>query len=241
MGVPQSGQQAEVEPREWVQGIAQAAQRRAVLPELFADGADHRADARGLGRRNLNQALEASFLRQKLAGAADGFFRREFACPSGTAQEIEQRRIALREYGPCFRSARVNDGVAADEFAGQAEGAGGKLSPSCRLRRESQKIGGGDAGRETALAPGCEPLDRGRVWPALAEGRLPGAVVDALAQALPGAVVDALAQAFKPPLPRQAREGLGDGLEGQVPEVVKPPQPFAAAFDLLADESHGPA
>src|SRR6266436_4890688 len=58
-GVPQSGQQAEVEPREGVQGITQAAQRRAVLAELFADGADHRADARGLGRRNFNQPLEA--------------------------------------------------------------------------------------------------------------------------------------------------------------------------------------
>src|SRR5437660_6065898 len=54
-GVPQSGQQAEVEPREGVQGIAQAAQRRAVLAELFADGADHRADARGLGSRSPEQ------------------------------------------------------------------------------------------------------------------------------------------------------------------------------------------
>jgi hypothetical protein len=132
-GVPQFGQQAEVEPRERIQVIAQAAQRRAVLPELFADGADHRADARGLRSCNPEQALEASFLRQELDSAADGFFRREFACPSGAAQEIEQRRIALGEAGPCFRSARMNDGVAPDKFAGQAEGAGGNLrsgSPS---------------------------------------------------------------------------------------------------------------
>src|SRR5882762_1000234 len=81
-GVPQSSQQAEVELREGVQGIAQAAQRRAVLAELFADGADHRADARGLGSRNPEQALEASFFRQKLDGAADGFFRRELASSS---------------------------------------------------------------------------------------------------------------------------------------------------------------
>jgi hypothetical protein len=26
-----------------------------------------------------------------------------------------------------------------------------------------------------------------------------------------------------------------------VSEVIKPPQPFAAAFDLLTDESHDPA
>ncbi len=228
-GVSQSGEQTEVEARERIQGIAQAAQRRAFLPELFADGADHRADTRGLGSCNPEHSLEAAFLRRKLDGAADGFFRREFACPSGAAQEIEQRRIALGKAGPCFRPARMNDGVAADEFAGQAEGAGGNLAPARRLCRESEKIGGGDARREDALVPGGEPLDRGRVRPALAEGRLPGAVVDALAQAL------------KPPLPRQAREGLGDGLEGQVPEVVKAPQPFAAAFDLLADEGHDPA
>ena len=166
--------------------------------------------------------------RQKLDGAADGFFRRELACSSRAAQEIKQRRIALGEAGPCFRSARMNDGVAADEFAGQAEGAGGNLAPARRLCRESEKIGGGDARREDALVPGGEPLDRGRVRPALAEGRLPGAVVDALAQAL------------KPPLSRQAREGLRDSREGQVPEVIKPPQPFAAAFDLLTDEGHDP-
>ncbi len=224
--MPQSGQQAEVEPREGIQGIAQAAQRRAVLPEVFADGADHRADARGLGKRNFNQPLEASFLRQKLDGAPDGFFGRELACASGAAQEIEQRRIALGKAGPCFRPARMNDCVATDEFAGQAEGAGGNLAPTRRLRRESEKVGSSDARRENALAPGGELLDRGRVRPALAKGRLPGAVVDALAQAL------------NPPLPSQAREGLRDCRERQVPEVVKPPQPFAAAFDLPADESH---
>src|SRR5258708_8602259 len=79
VGVPQSGQQAEVEPREWVQGIAQAAQRRAVLPELFADGADHRADARGLGSRNLNQPPQPSFLRQNLAVAPHAFLPPTFA------------------------------------------------------------------------------------------------------------------------------------------------------------------
>src|SRR6266478_4215082 len=152
-GVPQSGQQAEVELREGVQGIAQAAQRRPVLAELFADGADHREDAGGLGSRNPEQALEASFFRQKLEGAVDGFFRRELACSSRAAQEIEQRRITLGKAGPCFRPARMNDGVAADEFAGQAEGAGGNLAPSRRLCRESEKIGGGDSRRENAFAP----------------------------------------------------------------------------------------
>src|SRR6266480_5690259 len=151
-GVAQSGEQAEVEPREGVQGV-QAAQRRAVLPELFADGADHRADARGLGSCNPEHSLKASFLRQKLDSAADSFFRRELACPSGAAQEIEQRRITLGKAGPCFRPARMNDGVAADEFAGQAEGAGGNLAPSRRLCRESEKIGGGDSRRENAFAP----------------------------------------------------------------------------------------
>ena len=61
-------------------------------------------------------------------GSADGFFRRQFARPAAAAQEIEQRGIALRKAGPCFRPARVDDRVAADEFAGQAEGAGGNLA-----------------------------------------------------------------------------------------------------------------
>ena len=33
---------------------------------------------------------------------------------------FEQRRIALGESGPCFRPARMDHGVAADEFSGQA-------------------------------------------------------------------------------------------------------------------------
>src|SRR6267154_4666136 len=70
-GVSQSGEQTEVEARERIQGSAQAAQRRAFLPELFADGADHRADTRGLGSCNPEHSLEASFLRRKLDGAAD--------------------------------------------------------------------------------------------------------------------------------------------------------------------------
>lgn len=75
-GVAQSGQQAEVKPREGVQGIMQAPQRHAVLPELFADRADHCADARGLRSCNPEHSLEAPFLRQKLDSAADGFFLR---------------------------------------------------------------------------------------------------------------------------------------------------------------------
>ena len=67
------------------------------------------------------------------------------------------------------------------------------------LRRESQKIGGGDAGWKDGLAAGGELLDCGGVRPALAEGRLPGAVIDALAQT------------FECPLARQAREGLRHG------------------------------
>jgi hypothetical protein len=96
------------------------------------------------------------------------FFWREFACPSGAAQETEQRRIALGGAGPCFRPARMNDGIAPDKFAGQAEGAGGNLAPARRLCREPEKIGGGDARRENALAPGGKPLDAagfGRLLP----------------------------------------------------------------------------
>jgi hypothetical protein len=60
------GLQAEVEPREGVRGIAQAAPRRAVLAELFADGADHRADARG-SKAATEQALEAKYTRGRVA------------------------------------------------------------------------------------------------------------------------------------------------------------------------------
>ena len=67
---------------------------------------------------DLEQTLKAPFLREKRQGSADGFFRRQFACPARPAQEIEQRRIGLGETGPCFRPARVDDGVAADEVCG---------------------------------------------------------------------------------------------------------------------------
>src|SRR5580765_2282833 len=116
-GVSQSGEQSELESRKGNQRIAQAAQRPAVFPELFADSADHRSDARGLRSCNSEQALEAPFLRKQHDGAADGLFRRQLARPARPAQEVEQRRIAFREAGPCFGSARMDDGIAANEFS----------------------------------------------------------------------------------------------------------------------------
>ncbi len=60
-------------------------------------------------------------------------------------------------------------------------------------------------------------------------------------QAILGAEQHFRARKLRPRSSSQAREGLRDSREGQVPEVVKPPQPFAAALDLLTDESHDPA
>jgi len=112
------------------------------------------------------------------------FFRRQLARPARPAQEVEQSRIAFGEGGPRFGSARMDDGIAANEFSRKAESAGSNLVLLCRLRRESEKISGGDTRREDTLAPRGEPLDRGGVRPALPEGCVTGTVVDALAQAL---------------------------------------------------------
>jgi len=110
--------------------------------------------ARGLGSRNPEQALEASFSDKSLTVRRMVSSGESFASSSRAAQEIEQRRITLGKAGPCFRPARMNDGVAADDVvAGQAEGAGGNLAPARRLCRESEKIGSGDSRRENAFAP----------------------------------------------------------------------------------------
>jgi len=77
----------------------------------------------------------------------------------------------------------VNHGLAANEFSGQAEGAGRDLTAPCGLRGEAEKIGGGDTGWIDRLAAGREFLDGSWTGQTLPERRLPGTIVDAFTEA----------------------------------------------------------
>ena len=179
----------------------------------------------GLGAGDLEQPGKPAFLRQERQGSAEGFLRRQLAGLAPTSQEIEQRRIDLGQILPSLRATRVDQRVAADEFPGQAEGAGGNLTLPCALRGESEEIGGGKARGKDGLMTGGELPDGGGIRPALAESGLAGPVVDPLAQTL------------ESPLASKARQGLRDGGEGEVAKVLKAPEAFAAAFDALPHQA----
>src|SRR6516164_1013991 len=197
-GLRQSGQQSEVKSGQGVQRSAQAVKCRGLLPKLLAQGAEHGAHAGGLGAGDLEQPGKPAFLRQERQGSAEGFLRRQLAGLAPTSQEIEQRRIDLGQILPSLRATRVDQRVAADEFPGQAEGAGGSLTLPCALRGESEEIGGGKARGKDGLMTGGELPDGGGIRPALAESGLAGPVVDPVAQTL------------ESPLASKARQGLRD-------------------------------
>src|ERR1035441_668192 len=139
------------------------------------------------------------------------------------AQKIEQCSFGAGEIRPGVRPARMNDRVGADELARQACGVGGDLALFRRLSGKAKKIGGGNpGGKYRGLCRG-EILDGRRIRAAFAEGRLAGAVVDALAQA------------FEHAFACQAGERLRDGGKGKVAEILKTPEFLAAALDPLAD------
>jgi len=178
---------------------------------------------RGGSKPSPEQALEASFS-VKADRCADGFSGESSLVLPARRQEIDSADH-FGKAGPCFRPARMNDGVAADEFAGQAEGAGGNLAPARLLCRESEDWRG-DSRRETPCAVRRASGLRG-VRPVL-----PKAVCRVCSRRP--------CQAFKPLLPRQAREGRPRRPEGSS-EKSSSRHSRSPRFDLLADEGHDPA
>lgn len=160
-------------------------------------------------------------------GPADGFFRREFARPAAAPQEIEQSRLRIGERSPGFRPARMDERSAANEFSRQAQRARRDLAPARGLRREAKKACGGNSCGKDGLARRRQFADGSRAGQALAERRLPGTVVNALAEALQDS------------LSGQARKGLRDRRDRNAREVFKAPEPFAGVFDAAANPLRG--
>ena len=124
---------------------------------------------------------------------------------------------------PVFRPPRVDHRVFAKKLSRQAEPTGRNFAATCRLRRETQRVGGCDSGGKHGLVPGGEPLHDSRVGQALAQC------------GLAGTIVNTLAQSFQLALTRQTGECLRYRRNRGVTKVVEPPEAFAAAFDPLAD------
>src|SRR5262249_62224263 len=85
---------------------------------------------------------------------------------------------------PGPRPARVDDGVAADDKARQAQSVGRQLDPGGILGGEAKEIGRGDARGEDLLPPDGEAADLAGVRPAGAEGGAAGAGIKGPAPAL---------------------------------------------------------
>src|SRR5262249_40419053 len=64
--ISQRGKNPEIKPGEGIQGLPQRSEGALGSTNLLADSAQHRADARGLGWRNLEQPLEAPGLTKVL-------------------------------------------------------------------------------------------------------------------------------------------------------------------------------
>lgn len=118
----------------------------------------------------------------------------------------------------------MNDGVVADKFARQAEGAGGNLAPSRVLGREAEKVGGGNSRWENGAVLRNEIPDLRWIGLAFSEGGMAGSVINALAQALDLSLLS------------EAGKGLDNGRNRKIPEIRQAPQLLSAGLDTLPDE-----
>ena len=78
----------------------------------------------------------------------------------------------------------MEGGFTTYQFSGKAERRSRDLSLFRVLRREAEKVGGGDARREHRFARCCEILDGGGIGSARPESGLTALVVEPLAQPL---------------------------------------------------------
>ncbi len=193
------------------------------LAKFFAKCAEHCAHARRLGVRHRQQPFESPFFGNENKRLAGRCFRRKVGKFASPSQEIQQRRVTLREAGPCSGSSAVDQGIDADEFSWQTAGAGCNLGLLRGLRREPKKVSRGDPGRKNGPAPCGELHDGSRIRSALAKGGITGAVINALAKSVDGS------GSCEP------RKGLGNCREGQFAKVLQPPKPLAGLLDPSAD------
>src|SRR5262249_50184351 len=156
-------------PGKRVQALPQSGEGGLRLADLLADGSEHGPDARGLRRSGLKQPFEATGLAEILEKPVDGLGRRQLARRCAVAEEVEEGGIDIREFPPRRRPARVQEHVLAEKEARQARAVGGELHPGWILGRESEQMGGRDAGRENRLLLESQGSDLGDVWAAWAE------------------------------------------------------------------------
>src|SRR5215469_3438544 len=159
----QSVQGSKIEARKRVQRLSEPSKGRGISPDLFTDRTQDGANAGRLSISNLEQALEAVFFREQRQNLSQCFLVGQLAGTPRTAQEVEESGILIGQASPCFRSPRVNNRVATDKLARQAQGAGGNFTTADRLRCEAQEVGCGNAGRENSLSPRSELLHDGRI------------------------------------------------------------------------------
>ena len=134
------------------------------LTELLADGPEHGADARGFGRGDLEQALEASGLTEVAEQLVDGFLGRQLARRPPVAEEVEKGGVGLGKCPPRLRPPGVDDRILADDEPRQAQAVGRQFDPGGVLGGEAQEVGRRDARRENALSAERAGSGSGPCW-----------------------------------------------------------------------------
>ncbi len=214
------------EARERIQALAQGSERVVVSVELLPERAEHGPHAGRLVERRLGQPCVGCSIPQEALEASDGVGWREVARGGPGPQELENGALVLGQLAPAR-------GPVEGERPGVGPRAGARrrrcvVRTSRVLRRETQRVGGGEPG-----------------W---VHGRLEHAGHDlalhdaALAQSgAARSVVGALVDAPQLAMPREARQRLTDRLGRKVAEVVVAPQALAAVRDAITDRGGGEA
>jgi len=213
-------QQAEVEPREWVQGLG--ASGSAFLRSFRVALQERQAwpSRAGLSVCDLHQPLIASVflaragrVRWTVSSGASSLLLPRFA------EEVEQGRIGTRELSPCRGSSRVDNCPLSDELPRQIGGARRHLVLGGDLRRESQEVGGAESGRKHGPVSGSQVPHGSRMGLALPGTQCLAVVVGPLAQSFEVAGLDPCGREPGPP---QRRAGSL--------EVLQPPHAYVSSL-----------